>query len=47
MKDPYAPGFWCTVMILGTLTGALAVVVVSGVIYAMARAAWFLVVNAF
>ncbi|HEK0909027.1 TPA: NADH:ubiquinone oxidoreductase subunit N [Pseudomonas putida] len=20
MKDPYAPGFWCTVMILGTLT---------------------------
>jgi hypothetical protein len=20
MKDPYAPGFWCTVTILGTLT---------------------------
>lgn len=37
-------GLW---VIGGTVTGAVALVVASGVIYAMARAVWFLLVNAF
>jgi hypothetical protein len=37
-------GLW---VVVGTITGALALVVAWGVIYAMAVGAWFILANAF